>query len=50
MPRYNQFRRLFHKEPVTIVRGAHATTRTWAEEIRRVYNNDLEKVDLHGRA
>ena len=23
------------------------TTRQWADEIRRVYNNDLEKVDLH---
>jgi hypothetical protein len=45
VPRYNQFRRLFHKAPV---RSFEELTDNpeWAAEIKRVYDNDLEKVDL----
>ena len=46
VPRYNQFRRLFHKDPFTSFEQI-TDNPTWADEIRRVYNNDLEKVDLH---
>ncbi|GAC1455475.1 MAG: peroxidase family protein [Ktedonobacteraceae bacterium] len=47
VPRYNQFRRLIHLEPMQsfeeLVPAEHPE---WAEEIRRVYNNDIERVDL----
>ena len=45
VPRYNQFRRLLGKEPVRSFEELtdHAE---WREEIRQVYDNDLEKVDL----
>lgn len=47
VPRYNQFRRLLHLNPVRnfeeLVPSDHPE---WAEEIRRVYNNDIERVDL----
>lgn len=47
VPRYNQFRRLIHLEPVRsfeeLVPPEHPE---WAEEIRRLYNNDIERVDL----
>ena len=45
VPRYNQFRRLFHKAPVTSFEELTDNPQ-WAEEIKRVYDNDLEKVDL----
>jgi hypothetical protein len=45
VPRYNQFRRLLRKPPVRSF--DELTDRPeWRAEIRRVYNNDLEKVDL----
>jgi hypothetical protein len=47
IPRYNQFRRLLHLNPVPsfeeLVPADHLE---WAEELRRVYNNDIERVDL----
>jgi hypothetical protein len=45
VPRYNQFRRLFHRRPVS---GFEEITDNpaWAEEMRRVYDNDVEQVDL----
>lgn len=47
VPRYNEFRRLIHLEPIqsfeALVPAEHPE---WAEEIRRVYNNDIERVDL----
>jgi hypothetical protein len=46
VPRYNQFRRLFHKPPVTSFEQV-TDNPTWADELKRVYNNDLEKIDLH---
>jgi hypothetical protein len=45
VPRYNQFRRLIHKAPVASFEELTDNPQ-WAEEIRRVYDNDLEKVDL----
>jgi len=44
VPRYNQFRRLLHKDPV---RSFEELTDEpgLADEIRQVYDNDLEKVD-----
>jgi hypothetical protein len=45
VPRYNRFRRLFHKTPVASFEEL-TDNPAWAEEIRRVYDNDIEKVDL----
>jgi hypothetical protein len=45
VPRYNRFRRLFHKPPVLSFDEISDNPK-WNEEIRHVYNNDLEKVDL----
>jgi hypothetical protein len=44
VPRYNQFRRLFHLPPVTSFE-ALTSNRKWAEELREVYG-DVERVDL----
>jgi hypothetical protein len=44
VPRYNNFRRMLHKPPVTSF-DQITDNPTWAEEIARVYDNDLEKVD-----
>src|SRR3954454_2610207 len=45
VPRYNEFRRLMHMPPAksfeTLTDNAQ-----WAEEMRRVYGDDIEKVDL----
>jgi hypothetical protein len=45
VPRYNTFRRLIRMEPV---RSFEELTDQpiWREEIRRVYGNDIEQVDL----
>lgn len=45
VPRYNQFRRLFHKEPVKSFEEL-TDNAAWREEIRTLYNNDIEAVDL----
>ena len=45
VPRYNRFRQLFHKEPVRSFEEL-TDNPVWADELRRVYNNDLDKVDL----
>jgi hypothetical protein len=44
VPRYNRFRRLLHKSPVKSFEEL-TDDPEWAEEMRRVYDNDLEKVD-----
>jgi hypothetical protein len=44
VPRYNQFRRLLRKPAVTSFEEL-TDNPAWAEEIKRVYDNDLEKVD-----
>jgi hypothetical protein len=45
VPRYNRFRELFHKPPVRSFEELTDNAQ-WAEELRRVYDNDLSKVDL----
>jgi hypothetical protein len=45
VPRYNQFRRLFHKRAITTFEELTDNPQ-WAAEIKRVYDGDLEKVDL----
>lgn len=45
VPRYNQFRRLLHKNPRRSFEEL-TDNPVWREELRRVYDNDLERVDL----
>jgi hypothetical protein len=45
VPRYNAFRTLMHRRPVTRFEDL-TENRDWAEEIRRVYDNDIDRVDL----
>jgi hypothetical protein len=45
VPRYNEFRRLMHKNPVNSFEEL-TDNPVWQEELRRVYDNDLERVDL----
>ena len=45
VPRYNQFRRLLGKEPVKSI-DELTDNPVWRQQIRSVYGNDLEKVDL----
>jgi hypothetical protein len=45
VPRYNAFRQLMHRRPV---RSFEELTDNpeWAQQIRRVYQNDIDRVDL----
>ena len=45
VPRYNEFRRLLRKDPVTSFEEM-TDNREWRRQIRAVYGGDLEKVDL----
>jgi hypothetical protein len=45
VPRYNEFRRRFHKRPVESFEELTGD-RERAEEVRQVYDGDLERVDL----
>jgi hypothetical protein len=45
VPRYNKFRRLFHLKPAPSFEALTANPE-WAEELRRVYGGDIERVDL----
>jgi hypothetical protein len=45
VPRYNQFRRLLHKGPVKSF-DELTDNPEWRKQIKQVYNNDLESVDL----
>jgi hypothetical protein len=45
VPRYNQFRRLVHKDPVKSF-DELTENPAWRKQIKEVYNGDLEKVDL----
>jgi hypothetical protein len=45
VPRYNQFRRLFHKPSVKTFEEL-CDNKEYAEEIKRAYGGDIEKVDL----
>ena len=46
VPRYNRFRRLLHNTPIKSFDELSDNPK-WNEELRRVYNNDLELVDTH---
>jgi hypothetical protein len=45
VPRYNQFRRLIHKGPVKSFDELTENVE-WRKQIKAVYDNDLERVDL----
>ena len=45
VPRYNRFRQAFHRPPVRSF-DELTSNRAWAEEIREVYDNDIDAVDL----
>jgi hypothetical protein len=45
VPRYNEFRRLFHLPPLESFEEL-TDDPTWAEELRRVYDGDIDRVDL----
>ena len=45
VPRYNGFRKRLHKAPVTSFEELCANP-TWAEQIRRVYDSNIDRVDL----
>jgi hypothetical protein len=45
VPRYNEFRRLFHLPPVGSFEEL-TDNPAWAEELRRVYGGDIDRVDL----
>ena len=45
VPRYNEFRRLLHLAPAKDFDDL-TDNPAWAEEIRRVYDGDIERVDL----
>ncbi len=45
VPRYNEFRRLLHLRPVASFE-ALTDNPAWVEQLRRVYGNDIEQMDL----
>jgi hypothetical protein len=45
VPRYNEFRKLIHKTPVKSFEEL-TDNPEWREELRRIYNNDIEQVDV----
>ena len=45
VPRYNAFRRLFHKQPARTFSDITSNP-TWAREMAEVYEGNIEKVDL----
>jgi len=45
VPRYNQFRRLLHLKPIKTFEELTGNSR-WLEELRRVYDDDVELLDL----
>jgi hypothetical protein len=45
IPRYNQFRRLLHMKPLNSI-DELTPNKQWAKELKEVYNNDIERVDL----
>jgi hypothetical protein len=45
VPRYNEFRRLLHKTPVKTFEEI-TPNREWSAQLKRVYEGDIERVDL----
>ncbi|KAF2186312.1 heme peroxidase [Zopfia rhizophila CBS 207.26] len=46
VPRYNQFRRLFHLKPATSFLNLTGNNKPVAERLEKIYEGDIEKVDL----
>jgi hypothetical protein len=44
VPRYNEFRRLLHLKPIDSFEDLTDNS-TWVEELRRVYDDDVEQLD-----
>lgn len=45
VPRYNLFRQLLHKQPLKSI-DELTDNPEWAEEMKSVYNNDIDRVDV----
>jgi Animal haem peroxidase len=45
VPRYNEFLRLVHKEPVKTFEEI-TSNQVWAQQLREVYGGDVNRVDL----
>ncbi len=45
VPRYNEFRRLLHRPPIKSFEEL-TDHKDWVEELKRIYNNDVEQLDL----
>ena len=45
VPRYNQFRQLIHRPPVTSF-DEITSNRLWAQELSDVYGGDVNRIDL----
>lgn len=45
VPRYTAFRKLLHLRPITTFEEL-TDNEVWREELRRVYNDDIDRVDL----
>src|SRR5436309_2600072 len=45
VPRYNRFRELLHRRPVRTFEEL-TDNPVWAEELRRVYEGEIDRVDL----
>ncbi|MBV9392412.1 MAG: peroxidase [Verrucomicrobia bacterium] len=45
VPRYNEFLRLIHKQPVKTFEEI-TSNRVWAQQLREVYGGDVNRVDL----
>jgi hypothetical protein len=46
VPRYNEFRELLHLRPAGSFEELTGGNRVWAEQLRRVYGGDINRVDL----
>ncbi len=44
VPRYNEFRKLLHLRPVRTFEEL-TDNKQWVEQLRRVYDNDIDRVD-----
>jgi hypothetical protein len=45
VPRYNRFRRLMHRPPIKSFEEL-TDNKDWVEELKRIYNNDVDQLDL----
>lgn len=45
VPRYNQFRKLIHRQPIKSFEDL-TPNKQWQKELRDVYNNDVDAIDL----